>query len=147
MFSNEGSRSGAFLSDTYTANKLYPTLMFTGEGGGNDFYTLDSVSVVDTSSPSIELLDNPGFDNSSGALNGWNQWCDANCGGNQGTAVVIKTTGCQSNKCLSINCSGGPTAVYILTQTFSATIGRVYNITFWLKYSGGGGGFMRVDII
>ncbi|CAF3307053.1 unnamed protein product [Rotaria socialis] len=116
----------------YTATKTSPTLVFTTVSTNRIFY-LDSVSVVDTTNSSIELLQNPGFDNSSTALFDWLLWCSSTCGGSGGQLI---SSSCLSGNCFQDACSGGTD--YLL-QTFSATIGSTYTISFWLKRSGAGG--------
>jgi hypothetical protein len=132
---------------TYTATKTNPLLVFAVQGGGNDIFHLDSTSVVDVTSGSGELLDNPGFDSSSGAFDGWNQWCGTSCGNTQSSpAIALSGGSCHSGTCISIYCGSG-TDVALLGQYFSATIGDVYNISFWLIYaSGGPAGNIYVDV-
>ena len=136
------------VSRSYTAITTTPLLVFASDGGGHDFYLLDTVSVVDVTLPLQQLLDNPGFDNSTGAFSGWDQWCASGCtGGTQTPPADDITTGCQSGRCISINCGTGGSTPLLLGQSFSATIGHVYTISFWLQYSGGGGADMYVDVL
>jgi hypothetical protein len=108
---------------------------------------LDSTSVVAVTLPLTQLLVNPGFDDSVGAFNAWDEWCANGCtGGNQNPPAVAKNTSCQSGTCISMNCGTGSTTPLLLSQTFSATIGVIYNISFWLHYSGGPGADMYVDV-
>ena len=118
--------------------------MFTVKNGNNEAYRLDSVSVVDTASPLVQLLDNPGFDNTSAVLNGWIEWCDTN-------KAQLTTSGCQTSSCMLVAGTNNSGFTYILSQTFAAIIGQVYTISFWLKYTDSGGSstssVTRVDII
>jgi hypothetical protein len=104
---------------------------FQGYGGG-DYNYLDSVSVVDVSAPSIQLLDNGGFDNSSSLLNGWTTWCTSACGSGSGTII---SSGCKSGYCYVDHCQAN---YDYLTQSFSATVGHIYTVSFWLSLAGGG---------
>jgi len=124
--------------------------MFAVDGGSNDCFDLDSTSVVDTASPLVQLLENPGFDNSTGAFNGWNEWCGSTCTPYQGAAALAITSGCESGTCIALECGANPptSGVVLLGQYFSATIGHVYNISFWLYYaSGGPAGTIYVDVV
>jgi hypothetical protein len=140
--------SWAQVSRSYTAIVTTPVLVFAVDGGGHDYYLLDTTSVVDVVLPLQELLDNPGFDNSTGAFSGWDQWCASGCtGGNQNPPADGIRSGCQNGSCISMNCGTGRSTPLLLTQSFSATIDHVYTISFWLHYAGGGGADMYVDVI
>ncbi len=112
----------------YTATKPVPILSFAVSASGVTYIYLDDVSVVDTASSSVQLLTNPGFENSSTALIGWGVWCSSNCG----TGGAIYTGG---------NCHGGSGSCYkdqcsltssdYLIQPFPAVVNRTYNISFW----------------
>lgn len=137
------------VSRTYTANRTDPLLVFTQAGGGNDYYLLNSPSIVDTTSPSGELLDNPGFNNATNVFAGWNLWCLSSCTGTKQTqAAVVNSTyrpGGTDNSA-SLNCGTGKTTYFSLAQSFTATLGHLHNVSFWLHYSGGGGAYFYVDI-
>ncbi len=116
--------------------------MFGFKGfAGNDYNYLDSVSVVDNSAPSIELLANAGFDNStSSPPTGWTTWCTSACGGGAGQ---VNTTNCRSGNCYVDHCQTG---YDYLIQSFSATIGHSYRISFWLQKTGGGNSAIYVIV-
>jgi hypothetical protein len=107
--------------------------MFGFKGyGGMDYNYLDSVSVVDNNSPSIQLLNNPGFENSTSSPTGWTQWCQSACGSGQGQ--VTTGASCYSGNCYVDHCHND---YDYLAQSFSATIGDIYTISFWLSQTGG----------
>ena len=91
------------------------------------YITLDDVSVIDIAYPSIQLLNNPGFENSTTVPTHWTVWCSASC--NSGSAGGVANSGCRIGRCYVSQCSGG--GVDYLGQAFSATIGHTYTISFW----------------
>ncbi len=105
---------------------------FVGDGAGNRIWFLDDVSVVDVTVPTIQLLQNPSFDNSTTALTGWTQYCTSTCtpppvGAYPGK--VATGANCTSTNCYMDHCFGGP-AIDFLSQTFPTTVTHVYNISF-----------------
>ena len=92
------------------------------------YVVIDDVSVVDVAFPSIQLLRNPSFENSSSSPVGWSQWCANQCSGS--SYGTIENDGCRTNRCYISQCIGG---VEYLVQAFSATIGRIYTISFWTQ--------------
>ena len=98
---------------------------------------LDTVSVFDVSTPGTQLLQNPGFDNSSSVLTGWTQYCTSTCSTNAGKAT---SSSCQSGNCYVDRCPATLSSVQIdfIGQTFSTVIGHIYTISFWLVDSGSG---------
>jgi hypothetical protein len=118
-------------------NTTAPTLVFGFQNGGADYTSLDDVSVVDTSAPLIQLLDNPSFENSTSVLNGWITWCQSSCGGS-GNEGKVSTSGCYSGNCYIDHCQKNN--YDYLTQSFSATIGNTYTISFRLCQIVGGAG-------
>jgi hypothetical protein len=122
----------------YSANATAQTLMFgfMCDPSGNNYWFLDDVSVVDVNAPSIELLQNHNFDNSTSTLTGWTQWCTSTCtSGNAGQ--VTSDSNCTSTNCYIDRCYGSG-AIDFLSQTFSTTPGNVYTISFWIKDFGSG---------
>lgn len=110
----------------YTATKTNPILVFGFDASNTMYIALDDVSVVNIAFPSIQLLRNPSFENSSSYPVGWTQWCASQCyGGSEGE---IKSSGCRTNRCFISPCVVG---VEYLAQGFAATIGQIYNISFW----------------
>jgi hypothetical protein len=119
----------------YTAISTLPTLVFAFSTGGSAYNYLDDVSVVDNSAPSMQLLNNPSFENSTSTLTGWTTWCTSSCtGGFPGT--IINNSSCYSGNCYIDHCRQ-PDYDY-LDQSFSATIGHTYTISFWFQQTGTG---------
>lgn len=134
---------------SYTANYTNPVLYFAIETDTNNYHYLDDISVVDVASPTVELLDNPSFDNAT-VLAGWDQWCTSTCilSGNGAPGQIVSGFTCRSSpyKCLQVECDG-PTSIYMISQTFSAILGRTYTISFWHIHSGSSSGNeLYVDI-
>jgi hypothetical protein len=135
-----------FFPSIYTATNAAPILSFAvhGGGGGEPVY-LDGISVVDISAPSIQLLNNPSFENSTSAVTGWTIWCTSSCQ-SSGDGGQITTSGCHSgsgSNCYTDRCDAG---YDFLGQSFSATIGHSYNISFWLYKSGSPVGMFYANI-
>jgi hypothetical protein len=126
--SGSSTSSWTQYSYNYTANKTVPTLSFGIGAPSNIYIYLDDISVVETTNSSFQLLDNPSFENSSTTPpTGWDVWCSNACGtGNQGSVV---TSSCRTGNCYRGRCS--LTSSDYLIQTFSATVGRIYTISFW----------------
>ncbi len=118
----------------HTAVMTVPTYVFAFGGGPGDYNYLDSLSVVDNNASTIQLLNNPGFDNSTTTLTGWVTWCASGCGiGNAGQ--VLANSSCYSGNCYFDHCQGNYDYV---AQTFPATIGHNYTMSFCLKQTGTG---------
>jgi hypothetical protein len=110
-----------------------PTLIFGFTNGNTGYSYLDDVSVVDTNAPSTQLLNNPGFENST-TLNGWTTWCGNTTYCNPGFAgQILSNNTCHSGHCYYDHCR---TNYDYLTQSFPATIGEPYTISFWLQQVG-----------
>jgi hypothetical protein len=130
-----------FYAYNYTANSTSPTLMFGFKGYyPMDYNYLDSVSVVDNSAPSIQLLTNPGFDNSTSSPIGWATWCQSACVSGAGQ---LNTSSCYSGNCYVDHCQNNYDYV---AQSFSATIGHIYKISFWLMQKGGSHCIIYVNV-
>jgi hypothetical protein len=114
---------------SYNATKTVPTLLFGVEAPTTTFIYLDDISVVDTSNTTVQLLKNPGFENSSTALTGWGVWCSSGCGSGSVGTIITNATYCRTGNCYRGQCS--TTNSDYLVQTFPAVIGRTYNISFW----------------
>jgi hypothetical protein len=129
-------------SYTYIAATTSPILQFGFTTNLGSDYFLDTVSVTDASAPSIELLNNPSFDNSTTALNGWVVWCNSTCSAGAGAQVLFGTNCYLSiGNCFMADCPDtGLGAVVFLGQSFSAIIGDTYTISFRLRLAYGGGG-------
>ncbi len=120
----------------YTALSTMPTLIFGFSNGGSGYSYLDDVSVVDTNASSIQLLNNPSFENSTTLLNGWTTWCgNVTYCGTGFPGQVLANSSCHSGNCYYDHCH---TNYDYLTQSFPATIGEPYTISFWLQQMGFG---------
>ncbi len=119
-----------FFAYNYTALSAMPTLVFAFTTSSWNFIYLDSVSIVDNSAPAIQLLNNPGFENSNTSLTGWMTWCASSCGGGF-PGQVLTNSSCHSGNCYYDHCRN--TAYDYLLQSFPATIGHVYTISFWAE--------------
>jgi hypothetical protein len=109
-----------------------------GDASGTRLWFLDDVSIVDVAAPTIQLLQNPRFDNSTTALTGWNQFCTSTCIYGSSTAGQVATgANCTSTNCYMDYCHGG-SAIDFLSQSFLTTIGDVYTISFWILDYGTG---------
>jgi hypothetical protein len=118
----------------YTAISTNPLLVFAFANGGSDYTYLDSVSVVDNNAPSIQLLNNPGFENSTSNITGWTSWCSttANCGAGN-TGQILANSTCYSGNCYMDHCQN---SYDFLAQSFLAKMGDTYTISFWLQQVG-----------
>ena len=141
-----GAIAWTLYSYIYTADNPAPILSFTVHGGpASETVYLDGVSVVDNSAPSIELLNNPSFENSTSTVSGWMIWCTSSCIQN-GDGGQITTSGCHSgsgSNCYTDHCSIG---YDFLGQSFSATVGHNYTISFWLYKNGSPAGMFYANI-
>ncbi len=135
------------FSGTYTATTTMPILSFAFTNGpGSDTY-LDDVSIVDNSAPSVQLLDNGSFENSTSMPpTGWVTWCSSMCSGGGSIVSILSNCSCclSSGNCYANHCYHGPD---FLAQSFSATIGNSYTISFWWQQTGGGLAALYVDVI
>jgi hypothetical protein len=98
------------------------------------------VSVTRISAPSIQLLQNPNFENSTTMLNGWVVWCNWTCTAGAG-AQATWGTNCylSAGNCFLADCPDtGSGAVVFLGQSFSAIVGATYMISFELRMAYGG---------
>jgi hypothetical protein len=112
-----------------------PTLVFGFSNGGSAYTYLDDVSVTDSNAPSVELLTNPSFENSTTSLVGWGGWCaTASLCGSGFPGQVLANNTCHSGNCYYDHCHQ-PSMDY-LVQTFSATMGDTYRISFWYQQLG-----------
>ena len=134
-------------SYNYSATQTTPTLVFWFETEGAHAYYLDAVSVVDLNAPTIELLSNPGFENSTVNASNWIQSCETPC-----AREVISGSECfrTSGNCFMVTCPDENSSISFLSQPFLATIGNTYTISFMLNHqSNSSGGVMTlyIDII
>lgn len=98
---------------------------------------MDNVSIIEHSVSHTELLENPSFEDSNTSTPGWEQWCSSYCHyGTSGT--IISGTDCylQDGNCYINSCLGP--SIDFLGQSFSATPGANYTISFLLSLTGTG---------
>lgn len=121
-------------SYNYTASTTTLNLMFGFQTGSGCNYYLDDVSIVDVNVPSIQLLNNPSFENSTTVPNGWLLWCTTTCD-NSGT-TVNSNSNCRlsTGMCLQASCHN---SISFVGQNVSVMIGHVYTISYWLMADGG----------
>lgn len=94
------------------------------------YVSIDDVSITSNANPTIQLLNNPDFENSSSSAVGWTPWCRSTC--TAGLLGNVSSVGCRTSRCYVSGCGGAGAEEY-LGQTFSATIGQTYNISFWFQ--------------
>ena len=127
---------------SYTANYTNPVLYFSIQTAAGTYHYLDDVSVVDTTAVTLELLDNPSFDNAT-AFAGWDQWCASTCTptGNGAPGQIISGVTCHSPpyNCFQIECVNAAN-IYLISQPFAAILGHTYTISFWHLHAGTGSG-------
>jgi hypothetical protein len=126
---------------SYTAIYTNPVLYFGIQTVTGDYHYFDDVSVVDVTAPSVQLLQNPSFDNSTMQPTGWDEWCVSTCnttGGNAPGLIVTGSSICHSSpyKCLQTECGPAGVGIYFIGQSFPAIIGHMYTISFWHVDSG-----------
>ncbi len=120
----------------YTAISTSPTLIFGFSTGATPIAYLDDVSVVDTVAPSVQLLDNPSFENITVNITGWTSACATVAVCNSGYPGKITNAGCHSGNCYIDHCHQ-PEIDYLM-QSFDAIIGHIYTISFWYQVVGAG---------
>ena len=121
----------------YTALSTMPILIFGFSGRTNVYNYLDDVSIVDNNNaPSIQLLNNPSFENITSNMTGWSAWCATatNCVGGFPGRILTNGT-CHSGSCYFDHCR---TNYDYLLQAFPATIGYIYTLSFWFQSMGVG---------
>ncbi|CAF2654934.1 unnamed protein product [Rotaria sp. Silwood2] len=131
-------------SYSYVATNSEPFLLFTTTNTAGPFMIyLDDVSVVDISVPSVELLENPSFENSTTVPTGWITWCTSSC---SISVNQVTASGCHTgsgNNCFMNRCRN---YYDYIGQSFSAIIGHTYNISFWINQAAPGSGAFYATI-
>jgi len=120
-------------SYNYSATQTTPTILFGFETDGTHAYYLDAVSVVDVNAPSIELLTDPSFENSTINATEWIQSCETICAGQ-----IVSGSQCFQSlgNCFMVTCPSDNSSISFLSQSFMATIGNTYTISFMLNHQG-----------
>jgi len=123
----------------FTAYKTAHTIMFgfTSDSSGQRAWFLDTVSVVAFIVNATELIQNPGFENSSTTLTDWTQYCTNTCLNGSATAGQVYSSANSSNNFYVDHCYGVG-AIDFLSQTFPTTIGHLYRISFRILDYGSG---------
>ena len=112
-----------------TATSAFHCLMFGFQNEINRAYYLDNVSVFAIHSPSIEVLVNSNFENSTTTPTGWTQWFTSSCGGFPGN--ISTSINCLSGNCF-VDKGRVSSGIDFVGQTFSTTIGQPYTVSFML---------------
>ncbi|CAF0867482.1 unnamed protein product [Adineta steineri] len=135
-------------SYNFTAYETATTISFGVNGNTQNCIFLDDISVIDIANPSVELLTNPGFENSTTTLTGWNAWYASTCGGSSAGHIVSDSDCRFSSNCYRGQCSSSGTDYLI--QSFATTLNHVYTISFWqrsVRFSSGGASlYLYIDI-
>ncbi|CAF5145748.1 unnamed protein product [Rotaria magnacalcarata] len=143
LFSTSGTTPSYWneYSFNFVAATTAPILIFSFTTNLNSNYFLDAVSVTLITLPSVQLLENPSFENSTTKATDWLVWCAYTCTGGAGAQVTWGTNCYLSiGNCFLVDCPDtGSGAIVYLGQSFSATIGSTYKIDFWLRMAYGGG--------
>jgi hypothetical protein len=132
-------------SYNYTAVSTTPILIFGIQTEPARTYYMDNVSVVDVSTPSIQLIANGAFENSTTLLTSWTLWCSSSCGpGPDAGGGVSSAASCNlaSGQCFGGSCSN--LGILFLSQSFPAVLNHIYTISYWLLAQGGGGGGVNI---
>ena len=118
------------MTSSFTATRSVLSVIFGFDAASNVYLLVDDVSIVRTANPSVELLDNPGFDNSTSNPTGWDAWCSSTCGSSSGG--VVTNSGCRTGYCYKGQCRGGSYIDYVV-QTFPAIINQTYTWKYWYR--------------
>lgn len=112
-------------------------LTFAFQTNANRFYYLDDIFVTHRNSPSVGLLQNSNFGNSTTSITGWILSCNSTCNGSGARIVNGSACTVSYGYCLRVNCYGNQSVVF-LSQSFSSITNESYRISFWLRTEGNG---------
>ncbi|CAF5193218.1 unnamed protein product [Rotaria magnacalcarata] len=131
-----GSATWTQYQLNYTASTTSRMIMFGFHIVNSNTYYLDSVSIVDRNAPSIELLMNPSFESSTTILIDWTQWCTTGC---STSSWIVSGSNCHLGvgNCFQDSCIPS-SGIDFLTQSFTASVGDKYTISFWIRLVGPG---------
>ncbi|CAF5153335.1 unnamed protein product, partial [Rotaria sp. Silwood1] len=78
-----------------------------------------------------------GCENYSTTPTGWIQYCTSTCGGSPGK--IVSTIDCylSTGNCFQDSCIAS-SGIDFLVQTFAASVGSKYTVSFWLDLGGSG---------
>ncbi|CAF0963910.1 unnamed protein product [Rotaria sp. Silwood1] len=119
-------------SRSFTPTSAAPTLIFGFQIDGTNSFYLDTVSVIDSTLSSTQLLTNPNFENSTTTPTGWIISCEATTCGSSAASIVTNSQ-CSSGYCFESSCSSGRSALIFLSQTFATTSGNLHTVSYMLK--------------
>ena len=121
----------------YTATSSEHFVIFAFQNENNRQYYLDDVSVTDVNSPGVQLLNNPSFENSNTSIPGWTVWCSFTCSGFAAIIEVGANCYLATGRCLRSKCYAS-SGIEFVGQSFPATAGGIYSISFRLNLGGSG---------
>lgn len=121
-------------SYSYTATATTSTVFFGFEADLAHVFILDEVSIMDTSAPSLELLNNPSFEDSTMKATSWNEPCHSGC--TREIASGSECSGGALGKCLKVSCPNGNPSKFILSQSIQTILGKTYTISFKFHHQG-----------
>ena len=98
------------------ATKTDPSLVLAVDGSNEMYILIDDISVVDTTNPSVQLLNNPSFEFSSTTYTDWTLWCTQTCAIPVMEESIIMGSDCSTGNCYKSQCNNGGTDY--LVQTF-----------------------------
>lgn len=112
-------------------------ILFGIQTENNRVYYLDKVSVVSINQPGTELLQNGNLESTTMPPTDWSSFCSSTCGSSPDT--MVNSTYCYPSysNCYKGKCPG-PTGIEFLGQSFTASIGTTYTVSFWLIEDGSG---------
>ena len=123
-----------------TATSNTPTLVFKVQDSFQKNFHIDNVSVVSLNNPSVSLIVNGDFEQSSTV--GWNRYdCSSSC---NPPGSIITSGLCLVNRCYLINSTC--VQYQILQQSFYANAGQQYTVSFYLYAPGSNGGTFDASI-
>ncbi|CAF1931730.1 unnamed protein product [Rotaria magnacalcarata] len=146
LLSVSGANGWTYYSKNYAATQSTPVLKFTAHGiSASETVYLDDASVVDINLTYVQLLNNPSFEMSSSEPIGWMRWRTSSCAGSVG-GMQSSTSECEPHSGRNCYTDHYQTGYDFLDQSFSATVGNIYTISFWYYKTGGNARKFYVDV-
>ena len=128
MSSTTSNTTWTQAMSNFTATRSVLSVIFGFDSASNIYLLLDDVSIVSIANPSIQVLNNTGFDDSLSNPTGWDAWCSSTC--NTGTAGAVTNVGCRTGYCYKGACRSG---LDYVVQTFPAIINQTYTWRYWYR--------------
>ena len=123
-----------------TATSNIATLVFRVQNSFQKDFHIDNVSVVSLNNPSMSLIVNGNFEQSSTV--GWDRYdCSSSC---NPAGSIINLGMCLVNRCYLIDSTC--LQYQILQQSFHANAGQQYTVSFYLCAPGSKGGTFDASI-